>query len=104
MGQKWGKCGGVNEDQIGIFGVVRYWEIRGYKRFSMADTSAFTLSLLLAYSYGILGGWVWDFSLSSRIVGYLRIVLDTTSRIHGSDLTISYSYSRTVGIKIKDQI
>jgi hypothetical protein len=41
MGQIWGKSGGVNEGQNGIFGVVRYWEIRSYKRFSMAGLSHF---------------------------------------------------------------
>lgn len=37
MGQNWGKCGGVNEDKIGIFGIVKHCEIKSYKRFSMAD-------------------------------------------------------------------
>jgi hypothetical protein len=41
IGQKWGKSGGVNGDEIGVLAVVSLFISMGYERFPMRKSSLF---------------------------------------------------------------
>jgi len=56
MGLKWGKSGGVTEDQIGVFAVVSPSIPIVYERFSIVELPHFFISSYITAGYDRLGG------------------------------------------------